>query len=42
MTSYTSRMSIAWHLSNVSTIAILVEDVMPFMFKVAILIQAIR
>ena len=42
MTSFTSRMSISRRLSNASSIAILVGDVMPFMFKVAILIEAIR
>ena len=42
MTSCTSRMSVSWSLSNASSLAILVGDVMPFMFKVAILIEAIR
>ena len=42
MNSCTSRMSISWRQSNASSIAILVGDVMAFMFKVAILIDAIR
>jgi len=42
VTSCTSRMFISWRLSNASSIAILVGDVMPFVFKVAILIEAIR
>jgi len=42
VTCCTSRMSISWRLSNASSIAILMGDVMPFMFKVAILIEAIR
>lgn len=35
-------MSISWRLRNASSIAFLVGDVMPFMFKVAMLIEAIR
>jgi hypothetical protein len=42
VTYCTSRMSISWRLSNSLSVSILVEDVMPFMFKVAILIEAIR
>ena len=42
MTSCTGRMSVSWRLSNASSIAILVGDVIPLMFKVVILIEAIR
>ena len=42
MASCTSRMSVSWRLSNASSIAILVGEVMPFIFKVAILIGVIR
>ena len=42
LTSCTSMTSICWRLSNASSIVILVGDVMPFMFKVAVLIEAIR
>jgi len=42
MTSSTSRMAISWRLRKESSTAILVEDVMPFIFKVAIFIEATR
>ena len=42
MTSCNSGMSISWRPINAWSIAILVGDVIPFMFKVAILIEAIR
>ena len=42
MTSCTGRKSISWRLSNAAIIAILVGGFMSFMFKVAILIEAIK
>ena len=42
VTSCTSRMSVPWRLSNASNIALLVGGVIPFMFKVAILIETFR
>jgi len=42
VTSFTRRMSISLRLRNASSMAILVVDFMPFVFKFAILIEAIK